>query len=108
MICIDNAHLMDPTSWKLLGELMVEESKVAFFLIIKYDYKDRLMIPAAAKEAFDEAWTVITVDSGINIRMVEIPHLEEEDIRKIILRDAVAYRRSHINEIDDMVKIIDP
>lgn len=80
MFCIDNAHLMDPTSWKLLAELTNEHSRVAFFLIIKYDYKDRLMISSSAKEAFDEAWKVITTESRINIRMAEMPNLEERDV----------------------------
>lgn len=56
MICIDNAHLMDATSWKLLGELSQEDLKIAIFLVIKYDYRDRLLIVPEAKKAFDDAW----------------------------------------------------
>ena len=59
IVCIDNAHLMDATSWKLLGELSQEDLKVAFYLIIKYDYRDRLLIVPEAKKAFDEAWEQI-------------------------------------------------
>ena len=56
IICIYNAHLMDATSWKLFGDLVNEEAHVAFYLIIKIDYRDRVLIVPEAKDAFDKAW----------------------------------------------------
>ena len=59
MVVIDNAHLMDATSWKLLSEIGQEEFRVSFFLIIKSDYRDRLVIEGDSKKAFDDAWETL-------------------------------------------------
>lgn len=107
MICIDNAHLMDAMSWRLLGEITNEQSHVAFFLIMKYDYRDRLLIVHEAKEAFDAAWNLMNQDGKINLRMAEILPLEEEAVKELILRSAEEYRNTHKDEVEDMVKIID-
>ena len=80
IICIDNAHLMDSTSWRLFGEIAAEELHVAFYLIIKYDYRDRLLIVPEAKDAFDEAWNVITDTCG-KVRLAELPNLSEEHVK---------------------------
>ena len=82
---------MDSASWKLFGDLINEDSHVAFYLIIKYDYRDRLLIVPEAKDAFDEAWNNITDGSKINsenIRLAELPSLSEEHIRALILKSA--------------------
>lgn len=84
IIVIDNAHLMDATSWKLFGDLSFDEYKVAFFLVVKYDYRDRLLIRPATKEAFDEAWRIITDQNGIEIGMREMPSLNEQSVRELI------------------------
>ena len=47
---------MDATSWQLLGDLAQEDYRVAFFLITKVDYRDRLLINPEAKMAFAAAW----------------------------------------------------
>lgn len=108
MVCIDNAHLMDATSWQLLGELTYVQSHVAFFLIVKYDYRDRLLILPEAKAQFDAAWHLMIDEGNLNIRMAELPVLLEKHIEKLIMSVADNYVDSYKLEVDDMTKMVDP
>ena len=121
IVCIDNAHLMDATSWMLLGVLVNEEAHCAFYLIIKYDYRDRLLIVPEAKDAFDKAWKNMICGvymneedvqyGGLtrpNFRIAELPDLTDENVRTLILKGAVDYRRTHLAEVESMTKIEDP
>ena len=56
IICIDNAIHMDPTSWILLDSLLRCSKHVSIFLLLKTDYKDRIMIPEQSVNAFEQAW----------------------------------------------------
>lgn len=56
IICLDNAHNMCPTSWKLLHEILEQCEKFMLYLIVKSDDKDRLLIKIESAQAFEGAW----------------------------------------------------
>ena len=56
VICIDDAHRMCPTSWRLLDEIVESCDRIAIFLLIKSDQKDRMKITKNSIESFESFW----------------------------------------------------
>ena len=98
MIVIDNAHRMDPTSWFLLKDILHEVKRLAIFLLVKSDDRDRIMIVNESTAAFDLIWGELLKDDRqnyINLHLVDLPTLSVDNINDIILKSAEKYRETH-------------
>ena len=65
------------------------------------------MVMKEAKDAFDQAWKDMKNDGKIEIRIYEVPGLGDDSVKQLILQDAEQYRASHLEELEEMVKIVD-
>ena len=56
VLCIDDAHRMCPTSWRLLDELVNTCDRIAIYLLIKSDQRYRMKINKNSIESFESFW----------------------------------------------------
>lgn len=78
IVCLDDAHNMCPTSWKLMHEILSQCEHFMLFLVIKSDDKDRLLIKIESAPAFETAWQSISDDIEVNI--IDLPILTKDQI----------------------------
>ena len=103
IVCLDGAQRMCPTSWKLLDDITAEWGRVAIFLVIQSDEKDRLMIEPQSVAAFEQIWA-----SDLDIRIVDLPILSPEQLGQLIVANAQSYKSTYSTEVQDMTRIVDP
>ena len=66
---------MDPISWSFLIHLTEEVKRIAIFLVVKSDDKDRIMVPHESVQAFEQAWDSIQADEAISLHINDMPSL---------------------------------
>ena len=87
VICIDDAHRMCPTSWRLLDEIVDNCDRIAIFLLIKSDCRDRMKINKNSIESFESFWNNNRNETTY-LRIVDLPILKPEQIGELIVASA--------------------
>lgn len=87
VICIDDAHRMCPTSWRLLDEIVDNCDRIAIFLLIKSDQRDRMKINKNSIESFESFWNNNRQETTY-LRIVDLPTLKPEQIGQLIVASA--------------------
>ena len=75
-------------------------------LNILSDDRDRKVITANSIANFEQFWQSTMED--VKVHVFDLPILKPEQLGEIILESAAQYRISHIAEVEDMCKIVDP
>lgn len=104
IIFFDNVYMMDKPSWELLYNLRKNCHRISFVLCIKTDPNNRVIFHPEAVEIATEFYC----DENTIDAMIDLPSLEENEIRQMLCDFSQEYTVQMKEEIERMTRIIDP
>jgi len=104
VVILDTAQYMDASSWQLYEAIRDDCFRICLILLLQTDDADELRVHPEAQKEFESVWNSKNME---DLRQVDMPTLDEKDLRELLVENANRYQESFKEEVRMMTHIVD-